>query len=73
MTSEFTEIISLRVDDKLLYQIKNNLRTGENLSDFIRKAVRSYLAIVQTHKPENKRLKENMNYAKVITYPQKYI
>lgn len=48
MTSEFTEIISVRVDDKLLYQIKNNLRTGENLSDFIRKAVRSYLAIVQT-------------------------
>ena len=48
MTSEFTEIISLRVDDKLLYQIKNNLRTGENLSDFIRKVVRSYLAIVQT-------------------------
>ena len=48
MTSEFTEIISLRVDDKLLYQIKNNLRTSENLSDLIRKAVRSYLAIVQT-------------------------
>ena len=48
MTSEFTEIISLRVDDKLLYQIKNNLRIGENLSDVIRKAVRSYLAIVQT-------------------------
>jgi hypothetical protein len=37
-----------RYQDKLLYQIKNNLRTGENLSDFIRKAVRSYLAIVQT-------------------------
>ena len=48
MTSEFTEIISLRVDDKLLYQIKNNLRTGEILSDFVRKAVRSYLASVQT-------------------------
>lgn len=48
MTSEFTEIISLRVDDKLLFKIKENLRPGENVSDFIRKAMRSYLAIVQT-------------------------
>lgn len=48
MTSEFTEIISLRVDYNLLFKIKENLRPGENVSDFIRKAMRSYLAIVQT-------------------------
>ncbi len=38
MTSEFTEIISLRVDDKLLYQIKNNLRTGENFKRLYQKS-----------------------------------
>ena len=47
MVSAYTEIISIRVDDTL-FKIKENLRPGENVSDFIRKAMRSYLAIVQS-------------------------
>ena len=47
MVSAYTEIISIRVDDTLLFKIKENLRPGENV-DFIRKAMRSYLAIVQS-------------------------
>lgn len=48
LVSAYTEIISIRVDDTLLFKIKENLRPGENVSDFIRKAMRSYLAIVQS-------------------------
>lgn len=48
LVSSYTEIISIRVDNTLLFKIKENLRPGENVSDFIRKAMRSYLAIVQS-------------------------
>ena len=54
MVSAYTEIISIRVDDALLFKIKENLRPGENVSDFIRKAMRSYLAIVQSEQGDAK-------------------
>ena len=44
MVSAYTEIISIRVDDALLFKIKENLRPGENVSDlFVKLCVAIWL------------------------------